>query len=246
MALPPFLRRLTRSRPVGAIEYYLRPGLKKQFGGPFNGQQFRRQVFCELAEVLGFDGVIECGTYRGTTTPLLQQVSGVQVDTVEADGRLFGYCQTRFARVPRIKTHHDDSRSALRRLVTEPRLQGRRVFVYLDAHWREDLPLREELEILFQSDVRPVALIDDFRVPGDDGYGFDDYGPGKRLDSDYLDRIPSLELRRFFPQIESKQETGGRRGCVVVATGAEAAAIAEGCRTLREQVLATRHLRSSA
>jgi hypothetical protein len=38
----------------------------------------------------------------------------------------------------------------------------------------------------FQVDIPTVAMIDDFRVPGDEGYAYDDYGPGKALTADYL------------------------------------------------------------
>jgi hypothetical protein len=66
----------------------------------------------------------------------------------------------------------------------------------------------------------PGALVmaDDFEVPHDPGYGYDDYGPGRALTRDYL--TPVLEtyrLSEFYPSTPSAHESGGRRGCVVLA-----------------------------
>lgn len=62
-----------------------------------------------------------------------------------------------------------------------------RLFAYLDAHWGEDLPLAEKLEIVFSWDSDAIVMIDDFQVPDDPGYAYDDYGPGKALTPDLVD-----------------------------------------------------------
>lgn len=57
-------------------------------------------------------------------------------------------------------------------------------------------------------------MIDDFQVPGDKDYGFDDYGKGKALCLEYLNQP---ELAAFFPSKKGELETGEKRGCVVFA-----------------------------
>ena len=64
--------------------------------------------------------------------------------------------------------------------------EPRSYFVYLDAHWAEELPLAEELCIVASAWTRCVVMVDDFQVPGDSGYAYDDYGPGLALTEDYL------------------------------------------------------------
>ena len=64
------------------------------------------------------------------------------------------------------------------------------VFFYLDAHWEDDLPLLEEIEVIFSHRDRATIMIDDFCVPGTD-YGFDDYGAGKTLNLAYLRAVTS-------------------------------------------------------
>ena len=77
-------------------------------------------------------------------------------------------------------------------------------------------------------------MIDDFQVPDDPGYGFDDYGEGKVLNLDYLrDVISKFDISVFFPICRSEQETGAKRGCVVLARGLMADALTK-LVTLRE------------
>jgi hypothetical protein len=59
-------------------------------------------------------------------------------------------------------------------------------------------------------------VIDDFRVPGDPGFGFDTYG-GVTFDWDYI--APAFEGHRdqvsgFYPGYASSMETGAKRGSV--------------------------------
>ena len=94
-----------------------------------------------------------------------------------------------------------------------------------DAHWNDDLPLAEELEIVFSHNSNAVVMVDDFRVPGDSGYGYDDYGPSKSLQQSYIS--PVLEahnLAALYPTLPSEDETGLKRGCVVLARETEWAA----------------------
>jgi hypothetical protein len=50
------------------------------------------------------------------------------------------------------------------------RLRDSPLFFYLDAHWNEDLPLAEEIDLIFSRSPCAVVMIDDFEVPGDPGF----------------------------------------------------------------------------
>jgi hypothetical protein len=76
-------------------------------------------------------------------------------------------------------------------------------------------------------------MIDDFKVSDDPGYSFDDYGPGKRLDLDYLRASNLPELTVYFPSTPSHREDGARRGCVVATANPEMAAILDRIALLR-------------
>jgi hypothetical protein len=216
--LDPVYRLVTRAMPAAAAGRIdlLRPSFRSSWGGPMNGQEFRRAIVRSLAREIAFDRVIETGTYRGSSTEFLRDVFGVPVETVEGDPRLYTYSRNRLAFDPAVTVTLGDSRDFLREIAG--RGDVKMPFIYLDAHWEEDLPLREELEIIEPAWDRAVVMIDDFAVPGDDGYTFDDYGPGRALTLDYLPPMPDWSLR--FPAAPSSAETGARRGCCILLSPA--------------------------
>jgi hypothetical protein len=60
-------------------------------------------------------------------------------------------------------------------------------------------------------------MIDDFEVPDDHGFGYDDYGPGKALNAAYIGPlVEAHDLAVFYPSARSQEETGHRRGCAVL------------------------------
>lgn len=213
-------RRVTDRLPPGAAARLdlLRPSARNPWGGPFNGQERRCELVHELASKTDFDLVLETGTYRGTTTEFLLTAFGPPVSTVEVNPRYFAYSRRRLARLTGVHLELGDSRDFLRRQLA-PAIDGRAViFIYLDAHWRTELPLVDELRIIAQAREDAVVMVDDFRVPGDPGYGFDDYGPGRRLSEEILpaEDLPGWSLS--YPSAPSNRETGAVRGCCVLAS----------------------------
>jgi hypothetical protein len=200
---------------LGRLDYLLKPRLRRSWGGPFNGQNFRQRIYSDLIKKINFEAIVETGTYLGTTTEFFA-ASGFPVYSVEANQRLYGYSSWRFfRRRDRIHLYQGDSREFLRCLAANEDFSKSKLFFYLDAHGREHLPLREELEIILTHWREAIVMIDDFEVPGTD-YGYDDYGPGKVLNMSYLEPIQHLQLHAFFPAAEAKEETGMKRGCVVL------------------------------
>jgi hypothetical protein len=179
-----------------------------------NGQVARRLITRAIARSVEFDRVIETGTYRGATTAFLAETFGVPISSVEAVPRYREYAGHRLADEPLVTLDQGDSREFLRK---QAGVSGGTVFFYLDAHWEGDLPLAEELDIVAAAWRRAVVMIDDFKVPGDPGYGYDDYGPGKALTEDYLPKSVA-GWSRYYPTTLSDGETGARRGCVVLTT----------------------------
>jgi hypothetical protein len=75
-------------------------------------------------------------------------------------------------------------------------------------------------------------MIDDFCVPGDAGYAYDDYGEAGALDLAYLAPLAAFGLPTFFPAACSACETGKKRGCVLLTRDAEWAAKLQALETL--------------
>jgi predicted O-methyltransferase YrrM len=184
----------------------------------FNWQSGRKRIFEDLASLIKFDVVIETGTWIGNTTGYMSEASGLPVVSAELTRRFHALARSRLRHMNGITLVNADSRALLRLLAADEKLKSAFPFIYLDAHWYNDLPLDEEIELIAGTWDRFVVMIDDFKVPGDEGYGYDDYGPGKVLSLDYINpRIRQHRLAVFFPAIRSTAETGLRRGCVVLA-----------------------------
>jgi hypothetical protein len=94
----------------------------------------------------------------------------------------------------------NDSRQFLREL-SHGALVDRCVSLYLDAHWSNNLPLLDELELIVSHWSRLLVMVDGFKIPDDPGYGHDDYGKGKVLALETLEASrPNRDLVAFFPR----------------------------------------------
>lgn len=201
--------------------------------GPMNDQPARQQLVRDIAHAAAPQAVIETGTHRGATTGFLWAITGSPTWTVESSARYVSFARWRLRDLSAITVCQGDSRAFLRQLAADRRVPKETVFFYLDAHWGEDLPLREELVIITHCWSDPIIMIDDFEVPGDPGYGFDDYGNGKRLTRDYLPWDALAGMAILFPSCPSSAEGGLCRGCSVVVSRARAEAFARSHLPLR-------------
>jgi hypothetical protein len=201
---------------VGAVEYHLQPERLDLWGGPFNGQCFRQLIFLDLVRVCRFDAIVETGTFRGSTTLFLAHNSaGAPVYSTEINRRFFEVARRRLRPFANIHLYNLNSIGFLSALQL-PR--ETRTFFYLDAHWREELPLADESEFIIRNFNSFAIMIDDFQVTDDPGYAFDDYGPGKRLSSRDFPFHTDDRISSYFPARQASQESGIRRGCIVLAS----------------------------
>lgn len=226
---------------AGRWEYRLRPHRRDRWGGPLNGQEFRQQLFAEVTARIPFVAIIETGTYHGTTTAYFRRVTNAPIHSFEGNPRHYGFAAEQSKALPDLHLHCCDSRTGLLQLATSNAVRPGCVFLYLDAHgfgYRDargsgDLPLAEEIHLAFRHWPEAVVMVDDFAVPDDPGYGFDDYGAGKALTLAYLMDNDLLPAGVWFPRCRSTAETGARRGCVVLARAADVVRRVDALTTLR-------------
>jgi SAM-dependent methyltransferase len=217
---------------IGMFDYIRSPDRGAGWG-PFNGQTARQALFVDIIAKAQPHAIVETGTFLGATTELMCQ-TGLPVFSIELSPRNYGFARARFWRRRNLKLFQGDSRTALLGLFKGPlnSFSGLVVFFYLDAHWNDDLPLAEEIDIILGRCPLAVVMVDDFEVPSDAGYGYDDYGPGKALVLDYIrTAISAHQLQAFYPSTPSVADYPStpmaaeglaapgrlRRGCVVLA-----------------------------
>lgn len=193
------------------------PQFKQIWGGAFNGQMRRRAIIGELLAALDFAAILETGTFRGSSTEYMAERFALPIYTCETNQRCYQYSRLRLADKPNVRIALADSRAFLKTVLESGELPDGPLFCYLDAHWEDDLPVWEEIDLVFAARPSSVAVIDDFRVPGDRGFRYDDYGPGKCLSVIDLRANVAAEVDLLFPRRSSAAETGARRGMAVLA-----------------------------
>lgn len=183
----------------------------------FNGQSFRKKIFEQIVSSIVLDRIIETGCFVGDSAAFMSRTSGLPLLSSEINPMFFRIAGKRLVGFPNAVVEQADSRQFLRSIV-ERRLCDERTFFYLDAHWDEDLPLREEVDLIGSHWSEFVIMIDDFEVPNDPGYGFDRYGRDRMLTLGYLrPQVDAHDLVVFFPSARSESESGRVRGSVVLA-----------------------------
>ncbi|MCP4591519.1 MAG: hypothetical protein GY842_12305 [bacterium] len=140
-----------------------------------------------------FKCALETGTWKGHTTVALAQVFPT-VYTIEIDDERFEANQARLASYPNVTALHGPSPQVMLKLIDHLEYP---LFVFLDAHWEADWPLRDELKILLSVRRPKLILIHDFKVPGRD-FGYDRYGE-QECSLEYIgDLLPHDECRYTF------------------------------------------------
>lgn len=183
----------------------------------FNGQKARKEIYKFLCDAFHFEAMIETGTFTGNTTGYMAKLTGLPVTTCESNVVLAAVAKKRLAEFKHIDIHVTDSRDFLQTIIKTD-IVSKRSFVYLDAHGYADLPLKQEIEIICRNWQEFVIMIDDFKVPGDPGYGYDDYGKGQALSMENFSTVIHQNgLVAFFPSTSSEKETGAKRGSVILA-----------------------------
>jgi hypothetical protein len=210
------LHSLVTGRLTTQLEYLNREiyGLKKDLYHPhstppenaFNGQFSKHRIFDDLCAAFPFQAFVETGAYLGSTTQFLCR-QGKPVYAVEIDPGSYERTRTRLRNEQQVQLALGESPEFLETLTRETLAGEDLTFFYLDAHWREHLPLREELNVIATRHPRAVVMIDDFKIEDDRGYGYDSYDGGQEIALAFLDD----ELRKhawqvFFPALLSSRD----------------------------------------
>lgn len=193
----------------------------------FNRQRVRTTILLRILQELPFDAFIETGTNKASTTLLMAAQTKLPIYSCDIDPaqiaaarrKLIGYSS-------RVDVRCQDSREFLKDVLREGKFQS--PFFYLDAHWYE-LPLVEELELVVSMAPEFAIVIDDFRVPSDESFGYDSYF-GQVLELGLIEEALSratTKIQVFFPAYPAARETGSKRGFVLLASPKFAKAIQE-------------------
>jgi|GEM_PF-967871 len=118
----------------------------------------------DIKEKYKLEAAVETGTFYGFTTRFLGNLFE-RVDTFEVDMYCLLRAEKRMRGLKNIHLHHKSSGDFLGPLLEE-KLKSKRLFFYLDAHWNNYWPLKDELRQIAKSHRdNCVIMIDDIKVP---------------------------------------------------------------------------------
>jgi hypothetical protein len=182
----------------------------------FNAQRYRARVFLEIDSEVSFDNYVETGTFLGMTTDFLARrarARGAQVYSCEINDRHYAIANRTVGDWPNVCLRQANSVDFLRTL--SPQLSNATNFAYLDAHWDDYLPLRDELSII-KDWPNTVVLIDDFKVPFDPRFGWDKYDGDREICLEYIAGTFGNNPI-YFPNYPATDEHAAPRGYCVMA-----------------------------
>ena len=135
----------------------------------FNSDRNVEKEFTKLFKRYGIEQIIETGTYVGDTTRFLASF-GVPVHTIEVVPENHRIASNNLSYLNNVKCHLGNSADVLKELPTD-----KQTIFYLDAHWQDYCPLRDEIKIIREKYPGAVIVIDDFQTP-DRNFHFDRFG----------------------------------------------------------------------
>ena len=195
----------------------------------FNSQLHRQNIFKKIINHIPIEVIIETGTHVGNTTGFMTEISNANIYTTEINDRFNKIAKNRLKKFNSIKFYNLESTIFLNKLSVGDLIQ-KNSFFYLDAHahWYSYLPLIDEIEIIGKSWKKFIIMIDDFEHPNDEGYFYEEYGSGEKISLNLIHKIiKKYNLLCFFPTISSSEETGAKKGCILITNDKEYATIFE-------------------
>ncbi|MET7573384.1 hypothetical protein ABZT04_33540 [Streptomyces sp. NPDC005492] len=164
---PPDDQRLTSLLLTFYTTARLGQGRLSDNGGPFGFDIFTALQVDFLIDAYSCDGIVETGCFLGDTTEYLaNRYRQLPIRTCDIDANSAGATRQRLAGHQNVTVLQGDSAALLPSLLCGLK----RPLVYLDAHWQEKWPLRDELTAVREG----VVAIDDFYI-GHDRFGYDHY-----------------------------------------------------------------------
>ena len=176
-----------------------------------NGQSKRLQVLFALGLYLRPKVAIETGTYIGTSTHLFSGLGVKKTFSIEIVEEYASIARNRHQQLiaqGSLEIITGSSVDCLPRILSEIPVDSP-ILAYLDAHWHEHLPTKQEIWDLIDWGGMFIAIVDDFQVPGYPGYGYDKYGE-VTVGPKVVPVHPSISL--YVPKESEECETGARRG----------------------------------
>lgn len=187
----------------------------------FNLEAIRAYIIWELHRLHSCSSFVETGTLYGNTAAFTNRVFKTPVFTAELNPTHYLISKANLAWARGVTQYKASSPDFLNQ-VCQKRIIGNNPMFYLDAHWNEFMPLPDELGIIADNCDTAIILIDDFMVPWDDGFLYDEY-PDIRIDIDIIDtwlKPKRTDISVYMPTYDPNADPSGKGiGFAVILMG---------------------------
>jgi hypothetical protein len=168
------------------------------------------------------DTFIETGTQNGVTiSHVAHTYPRLRCLSCEPDQRFFRQAYEHTKRLPNVSLYNEGSQQFISKLKKRREVFGQTLF-WLDAHgYGFSWPLKEEIAFITNNFNSAFILIDDFKVPGMDCFGFDVY-EDQECSFEYIkDSLnPERTYQLYYPSYtERTSDYHPLRGWVLIAFG---------------------------
>jgi len=191
------------------------PLLMQNQNGALNEDIYAQKEFFFLREENNLKYAIETGTCLGYTTEYLSQMYDL-VHTIEIapNFKKIAY-ENRLKNLDNVKMYEGSSSTLLRTMIQDlPSKEG--IFIFLDAHWGTNCPLKDELRQIAEEGIKPVIAIHDFVVPNRPELGFDSIN-GQPFNYEWLkEDFDKIYGEGNYKHYYNSESTGAKRGIIYI------------------------------
>jgi len=138
---------------------------------PFNADIFVAEEFLNLKEKFSITTIVEGGTCVGGSAKWFGE-NFERVHTIEIVDAYQDFAKQRCNLLTNISFHLGSTIYLLDKVLQKCQHD---TIIFLDSHWAEHFPIFDELKLIKKSELLPVIVIHDFKVPNDPFLGFDLY-----------------------------------------------------------------------
>lgn len=159
-----------------------------------HGDQILWRAFKIFGQHSKITSIIETGTFFGNSTKFMAKTfPQLQINTCEINKVYYIKAKKNLKKCKNVKIYLKSSPDFLNSITKN--LLGKIPLFYLDAHWGNDWPLEREIKIISEKIKSAIIIIDDFKIPGDNRFGFDGY-KDKECSLDLI--IPHLNKKNKY------------------------------------------------
>lgn len=189
------------------------PLLMQNQEGALNQDTFAQQEFINLKNKFGLKYAIETGTCLGYTTDFLADHYET-VSTVEINENYLNFALTnRLNKRDNVIVYIGSSADTLNKMINDLD-EKENIFIFLDAHWGQHCPLKDELRQIKETGIKPVIAIHDFVVPDNPSLGFDSIN-GQPFTYEWLKSdFDAIYGENGYDYYYNSESTGAKRGII--------------------------------